>query len=109
MPNDSCTLNNNERLIGPGKTMTFDNCIYTFGDPYETLILKGFATTSPINFRPTVKSRGVADGTRGTSDPLEGFIGQTYTQSRGSSGSETTGPIDGYSTEFVYEIVRTKQ
>ncbi|BAO74628.1 caspase family protein [Winogradskyella sp. PG-2] len=109
MPNDSCTLNNNERLIAPGKTMTFDDCIYTFGDPYETLILKGFATTSPINFRPTVKSRGVADGARGTSDPLEGFIGQTYTQSRGSSGSTTTGPIDGYSTEFVYEIVRTKQ
>jgi hypothetical protein len=109
MPNDSCTLNNNERLIAPGKTMTFKNCIYTFGDPYETLILKGFATTSPINFRPTVKSRGASAGTRGSSDPLEGFIGQTYTQSRGSSGSKSSGPIDGYSTEFVYEIVRSKE
>lgn len=108
MPNDNCTLNDNERLIPPGKTMTFNNCIYTFGDPYETLILKGFATSSPINFRPTVKSRGVSAGTRGSTGPLEGFIGQTYTQSRGSSGSATTGPIDGFSTEFVYEIVRSK-
>ena len=109
MPNDNCTLNNNERLIAPGKTMIFDDCIYTFGEPYETLILKGFATTSPINFRPTVRSRGVTEGTRGSSNPLEDFIGQTYTQSRGSSGSTTTGRIDGYSIEFVYEIVKEKQ
>ncbi|SDH01038.1 caspase family protein [Winogradskyella thalassocola] len=108
MPNDQCERNDNERLIQPGKTMTFKDCIYSFGDPYETLVLKGFATTSPINFRPTVKSRGAKAGTRGTTDPLVGFIGQTYTQTRGSSGSTTTGPIDGYSTEFVYEIVRSK-
>ncbi|WP_426430605.1 caspase family protein [Winogradskyella sp. HB-48] len=109
MPNDNCTLNDNERLIAPGKTMTFKNCIYSFGDPYETLILKGFATTSPINFRPTVTSRGAQSGTRGSSNPLEGFIGQTYSQSRGSSSSSVSGPIDGYSTEFVYEIVRIKE
>lgn len=108
MPNDNCTLNDNERLIAPNKTMTFNNCIYTFGDPFETLILKGFATTSPINFRPTVKSRGADSGTRGASNPLEGFIGQTYSQSRGSSGSKTSGQIDGYSTEFVYEIIKNK-
>ncbi len=108
MPNDSCNFNNNERLLAPGKTQTFDDCIYTFGKPYETLILKGFATTSPINFRPTVKSRGTDSGTRGTSNPLERFIGQTYSQTRGSSGSSVSGPIDGYSTEFVYEIVRSK-
>ncbi|WP_179345589.1 caspase family protein [Winogradskyella ursingii] len=108
MPNDKCPLNDNERLIPAGKTMTFNNCIYTFGDPYETLILKGFATTSPINFRPTVQSRGADSGTRGTKDPLEGFIGQTYTKTRGSSGSSVSGPIDGFSTEFVYEIVKTK-
>lgn len=108
MPNDNCDLNDNERLIAPGKTMTFKDCIYSFGDPYETLILKGFATASPINFEPTVKSRGVAAGTRGTTNPLEGFLGQTYSQSRGSSSASVSGTIDGYSTEFVYEIVREK-
>ena len=108
MPNDNCDFNDNERLIAPGKTKIFYDCVYTFGDPYETLILKGFATTKPINFRPTVTSRGTDSGTRGTSNPLEGFIGQTYSQSRGSSGSSVSGPIDGYSTEFVYEIVKEK-
>ncbi|MDH7911253.1 caspase family protein [Winogradskyella sp. SYSU M77433] len=108
MPNNDCTLNDNERLIAPGKTMTFKNCVYSFGDPYETLILKGFATTSPINFKPTVESNGESAGTRGVTDPLESFVGQTYSQSRGSSGSSVSGPIDGYSTEFVYEIVRKK-
>jgi len=109
MPNDDCPLNDNERLIPPGKTMTFNRCIYTFGDPYETLILKGFATSAPINFEPTVKSRGIPDNTRGTTDPLESFIGQTYTQSRGSKSSSVGGEMDGFSTEFVYEIVRTKE
>lgn len=110
MPNDNCTLNDNERLIPPGKTMTFNDCIFTFGDPFETLILKGFATTTPINFKSTVQSRGADTGARGSTDPLEAFIGQTYTQSRGSSSStKTSSAIDGFSTEFVYEIVREKE
>ncbi|MEM6516725.1 MAG: caspase family protein [Bacteroidota bacterium] len=108
MPNDNCTFNDNERLIAPGKTKTFKNCIYSFGPPYETLVLKGFATSTPVNFRPTVKSRGKSAGTRGNKNPLESFVSQTYSQSRGSSGSQSSGPIDGYSTEFVYEIVESK-
>lgn len=105
MPNDNCTRNNNERRIPPGKTMIFKNCRYMFGDPYETLILKGFATPMPINFQPTVQSRG--SNTRGSNNnPLEGFIGETFTQTRGSSGSQSRQRIDGYSTEFVYEIIK---
>lgn len=110
LPNDDFNLTNNERLIPSGKTMVFKNCRYYFSDPYETLILKGFASSSPINFKPTVQSRGANSGTRGKdSNPLEGFIGETYTQTRGSGSRKTTGRIDGYSTEFVYEIVKRKE
>ena len=38
MPNDDCALNDNERLIAPGKTMVFKSCYFEFGDPYETLV-----------------------------------------------------------------------
>ncbi|NRB61094.1 MAG: caspase family protein [Winogradskyella sp.] len=112
MPNDDCTLNDNERRIMPGKTMIFENCYYQFGDPYETLVLKGFATPKPINFKPTVLSRGKKAGTRGSGEtnPLENFISETYSQTRGRSiRTKRSKRIDGYSTEFVYEIVRSKE
>ena len=112
MPNGDCTLNDNERLIPPGKTMVFDNCYFQFGPPYETLVLKGFATPKPINFRPTIQSRGpVATRSAGGNNPLEDFVGETYNQTRGSrgnTGNKRTGKIDGYSTEFLYEIVPSK-
>lgn len=114
MPNpdskNDCNLNNNERLIPAGQTKTIKGCVYDFGPPYETLILKGFATSKPVNFAPTVKSRGTITGTRGSDkpNPLETFLSQTYTQSRGSTGSSVSGELDGYTTEFVYEIVRKK-
>lgn len=104
MPNDNCSLNDNERKLAPGKTMLFKDCVFSFGPPYERLILKGFATSTPINFQPTVDTRG--EGTRSVNNPLEGFIRNTYSQSRGSEGNQNTGNVDGYSTEFVYEIVR---
>lgn len=104
MPNNKCKLNDSERKLEPGKTMIFKDCVYSFGPPFERLILKGFATTTPINFQPTVQSRGA--GSRGSNNPLENFIKQSYTQSRGSEGNEVTNDVDGYSTEFVYEIVK---
>ncbi|WP_445384345.1 caspase family protein [Robiginitalea sp. IMCC44478] len=103
MPSNKCTLNNDERKLLPGKSMTF-SCVYSFGPPYETLILKGFATAAPINFKPTVETRGQA-ATRAGGNPLDKFIGNTYAQSRGSEGTAVTGKIDGFSTEFVYKIV----
>ncbi|GAA4282174.1 caspase family protein [Gaetbulibacter aestuarii] len=104
MPNGDCSLNDNERKLLPGKTMTFDDCVFSFYPPYEKLVLKGFATPYPINFQSTVETRG--DSSRSASNPLESFLGDTYSQSRGSDGNKSSANIDGYSTEFVYEIVK---
>lgn len=105
MPNGNCNLNSNERKIGPGQTMVFKDCVYSFGPPYEKLMLKGFASSSPIDFTSTIKSRGKGSGKKGNDNPLERFISNSYTQSRGSSGSKSNGKIDAFSTEFIYEIV----
>ncbi|SHG20663.1 Caspase domain-containing protein [Flavobacterium fluvii] len=105
MPNGNCTLNNNERKLEPGKTMIFKDCVYSFGPPYERLILKGFATSTPINFQPTVQARGA--GSRGVGEnPLENFIQQSYAHSRGAEANSPSEKIDGFSAEFVYEIVK---
>lgn len=104
MPNDNCTLNDNERLIPVGKTMVFKDCVFSFAPPYEKLMIKGFASNKPINFQSTVKTRGA--GTRGSSNPLEQFLAKTYTQSRGGAAAQVSGKIDGYSTEMIYEIVK---
>ena len=103
MPNDNCPLTNEERKLAPGQTMIFKDCVYSFAPPYETLILKGFATTTPINFQPTVATRG--EGSR-NANPLENFIQQSYNQTRGASGNSANSEVDGFSSEFVYEIVR---
>jgi hypothetical protein len=68
-------------------------------------MIKGFASPNPINFQSTISTRG--EGQRvGNSNPLEEFVGQTYTKSRGQSSSNVSGKIDGYSTEMMYEIVK---
>ena len=103
MPNNKCPMNDNERKIEPGKTVTYDKCIFSFSPPYEVLMLKAFASSSPINFQPTVTTRG--EGTKGNANPLEKFIQQSYTQSRGSDANEVSEKVDGFSTEFLYEIV----
>ena len=103
MPNDNCPLTNEERKLAPGQTMIFKDCVYSFAPPYETLILKGFATTTPINFQPTVATRG--EGSR-NANPLENFIQQSYNQTRGASGNSANSEVDGFSSEFVYEIVK---
>ncbi len=67
-------------------------------------MLKAFATTSPINFESTVTTRG--EGTRGNANPLEKFIQNTYTQSRGSNGNAASENVNGFSSELIYEIVK---
>jgi len=104
LPNENCELNDNERKLEPGKTMIFRDCVFSFAPPYEKLILKGFASPSPLNFQSTVRSRGKA----GNSNPLESFLSETYTQTRGGGGNKVSGKVDGYSTEFIYEIVKEK-
>lgn len=105
MPNDNCFFDDTELKILPGITKTFESCVFRFGPPYETLILKGFATSSPIYFRSTIKSRGNASLESDNDSPLARFLGQTYSKSRGSV---STGMVDGYSTEFIYEIIEEK-
>lgn len=102
-PSSGCTLNDQERKIAPGKTVVFRDCVYAFGPPYERLILKGFASDKPLNFQSTVISRG--EGSAGT-NPLESFLQGTYNNSRGGTGSSATGKMEGYSAEFVYDIVK---
>ena len=106
MPRDgkNCNLSDGDRKVPAGKTIVF-NCVYGFAPPYEKLMLKAFASPNPINFKSTVDSRG-KEGTRSATNPLEKFISQTYNQSRGSSGTSSSGKIDGYSTEIIYEIVK---
>ncbi|WP_264529261.1 caspase family protein [Flavobacterium sp. N502540] len=105
MPNTNCELNNNERRLDPGKTMLFKDCVYSFSPPFERLVLKGFATSTPINFQPTVQTKG--RGTRrNNANPLENFIQKSYTHGRGADGNSSSEEIDGYSAEFVYEIVK---
>src|SRR5690606_36936311 len=94
-PNDGCTLNNNERRLSPGQTMVFKDCVYSFGPPYERLILKGFASEQPLNFQSTVSTRGTRSSNQ---NPLETFLQTTYEQSRGGSGTKVSGKMDGFST-----------
>lgn len=104
LPNGNCNLSDDDRKLAPGKTKILNICIFSFGPPYEKLMLKGFASSSPINFQPTISSRG--EGNRGPQNPLETFIGNTYEQTRSGEGNKVSGAIDGYSTEFMYEIVK---
>jgi hypothetical protein len=105
MPNPNvaggCNPSPQELKLMPRQTKVITTCRYTFGPPYETLILKGFATSKPINFAPTVNTRGNTN-----SNPLERFVGQTYSKTRGNTGTSDTSNIKGYSSEFVYEITK---
>ncbi|MGB4205131.1 MAG: caspase family protein [Bacteroidales bacterium] len=101
-PNDGCPLQNQERKLSAGQTMVFRNCAYSFGPPYERLVLKGFASDKPLNFQSTVSTRGTGNA----NNPLEKFLQGTYNQTRGSAGNTASGALEGYSTEFIYEIVK---
>ena len=104
--NSNCKLSDSDRKLAPGKSMIYKKCVFQFGPPYERLLLKGFATSTPINFEPTVTTRGKASS-RNNSNPLEKFIKKTYSTSRGAGAVATSSnEVDGYSTEFVYEIIK---
>ncbi|AFL83253.1 hypothetical protein Belba_0596 [Belliella baltica DSM 15883] len=103
MPNNNCTMNDQERKISAGQTVIYSDCIFSFGPPYEKLMLKSFAAPFPINFQPTVQQQGM--NSRGNSNPLEKFVQLSFERSRGSSGSQVAEKMDGYSYEYIYEIV----
>lgn len=102
-PSNNCTLNDNERRLAPGQTMIFKDCVYSFGPPYERLVLKGFASDKPLNFQATVSTRGERSANQ---NPLESFLENSYNQTRSSKGRAVSGKMEGYSTEFVYEIIK---
>jgi len=83
MPNDYCPMNNNECLIPAGKTVTLDTCIFYFAPPFETLTLKGFATKEPLDLKHIINEIDNDD-----------FLIPNIS--------------DGFSTEFVYEIIKKK-
>ncbi|MGJ8745566.1 caspase family protein [Polaribacter sp.] len=92
IPSKKCPYTNDERKIAPGKSIVLRDCKVTFGPPYEKIILKAFAGSTPIDFN-TLSSRG-------PKNPLEGIVKRS-----GSRGSETeSADVEGYTTEFVYEI-----
>lgn len=103
MPNNNCTMNDQERKLAAGQTVLYSDCIFSFGPPYEKLMLKAFAAPFPINFQPTVQQQGM--NSRGNSNPLEKFVQLSFERSRGSSGSQVAEKMDGYSYEYIYEIV----
>lgn len=107
MPNANCHNSSAERKIEPGKTVVMKNCVYGFAPPYEKLVLKGFASSTPIDLQPTAKSRG-AQNLSGNNNPFENFLKQSYIQSRGSESTQVSGNFEGFSAEFVYEIVEGK-
>jgi len=102
----SCDLNDQERQIPPRSTIAFKRCTYSFAPPFEKLMLKGFATKDPLNLKTTAESEGQAS-TRGNSNPLEGFLNETY-KTRGRTIPKSSEGVDGYSAEFMYEIVKQK-
>ncbi|MGC6429858.1 MAG: caspase family protein [Jejuia sp.] len=104
-PRENCQYNDNERRLLPGQTMKFEQCKFNFSPPYEKLVLKGFATPYPINFQKTVETRGASVNIE---NPLERFIANTYGNSRGSNATKSSTKIDGFSNEFIYEIVQEK-
>lgn len=112
MPNKNCDFTDGERLIPRNSTQVIKGCAYTFAPPYERIVLKAFASTNPINLKPILtKEPEVIEGMRGTLDkplnPLERFVKQTYSKSRGSDGERSEDrSLKGYTSEFVYEIIK---
>ena len=103
MPNADCDFTDGERLIPRKSTQLIKGCAYTFYPPYERIVLKAFASTSPINLEPILTNKV----TRAVMNPLEEFVKETYTQTRGGGGKRSgDGQLKGYTTEFVYEIVK---
>ena len=95
IPNDyegGCSMPNDDRKLAPGKSTVISTCDVYFGPPSEKIILKAFASYDPISFLD-LKSRG-------PNNPLEGIVKKSST--RGPRTQKAN--VEGYSTEFVFEI-----
>ncbi len=57
IPNSFCALIGKERYLKPGETISIESCLFNFAPPYETITLKGFASSEPINFDPIIQNK----------------------------------------------------
>jgi len=75
-----------------------------FYEPYGTEIFKVFASKEPLNLSPIINSRGI--GTRGSSNPLEAILQDTYQNTRGPKVKVSSMPSEssGSTFEFIFRI-----
>ncbi|WP_136464961.1 caspase family protein [Flagellimonas onchidii] len=104
IPNPTHKYTDEERYLEPGRSFTFKEKAFRFGPPFEKLTLKGFASNKKLDLSPIITRGPMAR----PKSPLEKFVGQTYTKSRGRDPVAPNENISGYSYEFVYEIVRER-
>lgn len=95
----------NELIVNPGNKKRLNLCEFYFAPPYEKLILKGFATTRPINFDHLINTRG---NIKGDLSPLEKLLSNSFKQSRGGDNSVEINEEDCFTNEFVYIITNYK-
>ncbi len=100
-PNPKCSQKEDEKKIPAGESRVV-RCKFHFKPPEETLVLKGFASDTELNFQPTVRSRGRSRGS--ITNPLERFLSKTYQRTRGSDSSGEDEDLKGFSAEFLYAI-----
>lgn len=89
---DGCSMPKDDTKLAPGKSTIISYCDVFFGPPSEKIVLKAFASNNPISFLD-LRSRG-------PNNPLEGIVKKSNT--RGSRVQKAN--VEGYSTEFVFEI-----
>lgn len=102
-PNEYCPLSDQDRMVKAGETFVVKACTFGFSDPYEILILKGFASPFPINLQPSTENK--QDLSRGIIHPVEQIIQNAFVETRGSRVRDNSNRLEVYSTEFIYEIV----
>jgi len=93
-------LTADDRKLNPGSVMQFKNHPYQFSSPFERLTLKAFATPEPLNF-PSCLDSSTA---RGTVNPLLNFFPESTTRGGGAAAGKNG--LKGFTTEFIYEIVK---
>ena len=94
-----------EYMIRKGQTYTVPDVLLDgFYEPYGTEIFKVFASKEPLNLSPIISSKGV--GTRGSSNPLETILQDTYQNTRGPNVKVSSMPSEasGSTFEFIFRI-----
>lgn len=94
-----------EYIIKKGQTYIVPDVLLDgFYQPYGTEVFKVFASKEPINLSPIINSKGV--GTRGSSNPLEAILQDTYQNTRGPKVKVSSMPSEssGSTFEFIFRI-----